>query len=812
MRAGDGDRRAQAGELAEQIGAVQLAQAALARARARGCRAGSRSRPRPRRPPARWRRRGRRSARCPPRAAGRRRASRPRGPSRSPSRRARVRRARARSCRPRRSPRSAASRPVHGSHRRAGQPIRRFGAAPDAGSCASHGRRPDRARRARGVRLRRAAARAARGDRGGARRARHARGHVDRLRQVGDLPDRRAAAAGRDRRRLAADRAPARAGRGPARAGGGRRGAAQLDASRAAEREAALAELAEDALEFVFLAPEQLAKPEVLDELAVARPSLLVVDEAHCISEWGHDFRPDYLRLGAAVEALGRPTVLALTATAAPPVRDEIVERLGLRDPLGRHPRLRPAEHPARASSATTTRSASCARCASTSRPRRRPGSSTSPTRRGAEELAAALRERRAARGLLPRRHAQRPSATRAQERFMDDELDVDRRHDRVRHGRRQAERALGRPRRDLRVARRLLPGDRPRRARRRAGRGDALLPRGGRRAAALLRRRAGRPRRDRRGAGGRRRRAARSSRPRCRRRPTSSETKLATALSRLEEVGAVELRPDGAIAPGRDGRRRDRDAIEAAAAAEERRRALRPLARRHDARLRGDRPAAGARSCSRTSASRSRRRAATATTAWRAASEAAPADVPFAVGARVAHAEWGEGVVQRYDDDAVVVLFDDGRLQDARARRRGRAGAAARGLTHQSCRRRRSAPRARDACSVRDVVPSARRRSVKVVPEADVSVISYVLPVAGDGEAGRRLGERRLDRARAARASRRRCPRPCGRWPARSRSPRTVACASESCALVRWPRKAGRAIMARIADDQDARRAAPPS
>src|SRR5919202_4907586 len=111
-------------------------------------------------------------------------------------------------------------------------------------------------------------------------------------------------------------------------------GAAQLNSKiSTSERARALAELAEDALEFLFLAPEQLANPEVLGEIAAAQPSLLVVDEAHCISEWGHDFRRDYLRLGSVAEAIGRPTILALTATAAPPVRDEIVERLGLRDP-----------------------------------------------------------------------------------------------------------------------------------------------------------------------------------------------------------------------------------------------------------------------------------------------------------------------------------------------------------------------------------------------------------------------------------------------------------------------------------------------
>jgi len=63
------------------------------------------------------------------------------------------------------------------------------------------------------------------------------------------------------------------------------------------------------------------------------RLAQLVVDEAHCISAWGHDFRPDYLRLGSVVEHLGHPPVVALTATASAPVRREVVTRLGLRDP-----------------------------------------------------------------------------------------------------------------------------------------------------------------------------------------------------------------------------------------------------------------------------------------------------------------------------------------------------------------------------------------------------------------------------------------------------------------------------------------------
>jgi ATP-dependent DNA helicase RecQ len=84
---------------------------------------------------------------------------------------------------------------------------------------------------------------------------------------------------------------------------------------------------------FVFLSPEQLSNEETRSTLARARPGLFVVDEAHLISQWGRDFRTDYMRLGAQAEALGRPVCLALTATAAPPVRQEICRRLGLRDP-----------------------------------------------------------------------------------------------------------------------------------------------------------------------------------------------------------------------------------------------------------------------------------------------------------------------------------------------------------------------------------------------------------------------------------------------------------------------------------------------
>src|SRR5690349_14163479 len=100
-----------------------------------------------------------------------------------------------------------------------------------------------------------------------------------------------------------------------------------------AEREAAVRAIGSGELEFLLLSPEQLADPALVEEIGRGRPSLFVVDEAHCVAEWGSDFRPEYRRLGAVADALGRPPILALTATASPLLRTEIVERLGLREP-----------------------------------------------------------------------------------------------------------------------------------------------------------------------------------------------------------------------------------------------------------------------------------------------------------------------------------------------------------------------------------------------------------------------------------------------------------------------------------------------
>ncbi len=84
----------------------------------------------------------------------------------------------------------------------------------------------------------------------------------------------------------------------------------------------------------LFLAPERLGRPGFMDRLADLRIRRIVVDEAHCISTWGHDFRPDYRLLSAAIAACGRPPVAGFTATATPQVRADIASSLGLRQPF----------------------------------------------------------------------------------------------------------------------------------------------------------------------------------------------------------------------------------------------------------------------------------------------------------------------------------------------------------------------------------------------------------------------------------------------------------------------------------------------
>jgi ATP-dependent DNA helicase RecQ len=105
--------------------------------------------------------------------------------------------------------------------------------------------------------------------------------------------------------------------------------AAVNSALSARELREALRRIREGDADFIFTTPEQLENPAFVQKLKANPIDLFVVDEAHCITQWGHDFRPAYAGLGAALRALGDPTLLALTATATPDVIEDIARQLG---------------------------------------------------------------------------------------------------------------------------------------------------------------------------------------------------------------------------------------------------------------------------------------------------------------------------------------------------------------------------------------------------------------------------------------------------------------------------------------------------
>ena len=96
------------------------------------------------------------------------------------------------------------------------------------------------------------------------------------------------------------------------------------------EREARLAKVAAGKIQLLFVTPERFRKTDFVEVIQHRKPDLLVIDEAHCISQWGHDFRPDYSKIGQIRKNLGNPVTLALTATATPQVQQDILKSLDI--------------------------------------------------------------------------------------------------------------------------------------------------------------------------------------------------------------------------------------------------------------------------------------------------------------------------------------------------------------------------------------------------------------------------------------------------------------------------------------------------
>ncbi|MEY2536193.1 MAG: ATP-dependent helicase RecQ [bacterium] len=192
-----------------------------------------------------------------------------------------------------------------------------------------------------------------------------------------------------------------------------------------AANRAAIARAAAGELKLLYVAPERFSSPGFLEAVRGVDVGLFVVDEAHCVSQWGHDFRPDYFRLADAARWLGAQAIVASTATATPQVSADIGARLGLRDPVRvttgfDRPNLSFAVVPCRGPAEKRTRLA-----AALADPQARPAIVYAGTRADTERLAAQLGS---ALGIeVIAYHAGLPRAARAtaQRRFMTGEVEV---------------------------------------------------------------------------------------------------------------------------------------------------------------------------------------------------------------------------------------------------------------------------------------------------------------------------------------------------------------------------------------------------
>jgi ATP-dependent DNA helicase RecQ len=193
----------------------------------------------------------------------------------------------------------------------------------------------------------------------------------------------------------------------------------------AAANRAALDRAVSGHARLLYVAPERFSSPGFLERIRQARIGLFVVDEAHCVSQWGHDFRPDYFRLADAARWLGAQAIVASTATATPQVADDIVARLGLRDPVRvatgfDRPNLSFAVIPCATKEAGHRGIAAALR-----EPAARPAIVYAGTRAECDKLAARLAQELATTVVAYHAGLPREARAAAQQRFMNGEVDV---------------------------------------------------------------------------------------------------------------------------------------------------------------------------------------------------------------------------------------------------------------------------------------------------------------------------------------------------------------------------------------------------